>query len=154
MNECKRVQVAALAPTLHQSQQCWIHPVCQTRLHCLGAPQTLAPFCAPEFLTAGVCVTLQRRIHCVTYVSVHPSAARRLHLLQLSFRRTPGFLTYRLPIVPNLSSPVMATKWGTFSEPGYLHPGIIYNKTYKAPKDNPLSGSFKPSLGCTKTGKV
>ena len=48
----------------------------------------------------------------------------------------------------------MATKWGTFSEPGYLHPGIIYNKAYKAPKDIPLSGSFKPALGCTKTGKV
>ena len=48
----------------------------------------------------------------------------------------------------------MATKWGTFSEPGYLHPGIIYNKAYKAPKDVPLSGSFKPALGCTKTGKV
>ncbi len=49
---------------------------------------------------------------------------------------------------------VMATKWGTFSEPGYLHPGVLYNKAYKAPKDNPLSGSFKPALGCTKTGKV
>lgn len=48
----------------------------------------------------------------------------------------------------------MATKWGTFSEPGYLHPGVIYNKAYKAPKDTPLSGSFKPALGCTKTGKV
>lgn len=48
----------------------------------------------------------------------------------------------------------MATKWGTFSEPGYLHPGVIYNKTYKSPKDNPLSGSFKPALGCTKTGKT
>ena len=48
----------------------------------------------------------------------------------------------------------MATKWGTFSEPGYLHPGVLYNKAYKVPKDNPLSGSFKPALGCTKTGKV
>ena len=48
----------------------------------------------------------------------------------------------------------MATKWGTFSEPGYLHPGVIYNKAYKGPKDTPLSGSFKPALGCTKTGKV
>ncbi|KAL3158746.1 hypothetical protein ABBQ32_011474 [Trebouxia sp. C0010 RCD-2024] len=48
----------------------------------------------------------------------------------------------------------MATKWGTFSEPGFLHPGVIYNKAYKAPKDVALSGSFKPALGCTKTGKT
>ncbi|KAL0039285.1 hypothetical protein WJX79_001448 [Trebouxia sp. C0005] len=48
----------------------------------------------------------------------------------------------------------MATKWGTFSEPGYLHPGVTYIKAYKAPKDNPMSGSFKPALGCTKTGKT
>lgn len=48
----------------------------------------------------------------------------------------------------------MATKWGTFSEPGYLHPGVIYAKAYKPPKESTLSGSFRPALGCTKTGKV
>ena len=46
----------------------------------------------------------------------------------------------------------MATKWGTFSEPGYLHPGVPLNKAFKAPKEGNLAG-FRV-LGCTKTGKV